>query len=69
MRTAERNFAIFVLSGLLPWLFFSVSLVQGLNSILATRADRKIRIPRRSFPLRGRFELVNFALSLLPCCC
>src|SRR5437762_2801162 len=26
MRTAERNFAIFVLSGLLPWLFFSVSL-------------------------------------------
>jgi len=68
MRTAERNFAIFVLSGLLPWLFFSVSLVQGLNSILANQdLIRKIRIPQAVFPLSVvGSNLVNFALSLLP---
>ena len=68
MRTAERNFAIFVLSGLLPWLFFSVSLVQGLNSILANQElIRKIRIPQAVFPLSVvGSNLVNFALSLLP---
>jgi len=68
MRAAERNFAIFVLSGLLPWLFFSVSLVQGLNSILANQdLIRKIRIPQAVFPLSVvGSNLVNFALSLLP---
>jgi len=68
MRAAERNFAIFVLSGLLPWLFFSVSLVQGLNSILANQElIRKIRIPQAVFPLSVvGSNLVNFALSLLP---
>ncbi|HEY4770107.1 MAG TPA: ABC transporter permease [Myxococcales bacterium] len=68
MRTAERNFAIFVLSGLLPWLFFSVSLVQGLNSILANQElIRKIRIPQAVFPLSVvGSNLVNFTLSLLP---
>jgi ABC-type polysaccharide/polyol phosphate export permease len=68
MRTAERNFAIFVLSGLLPWLFFSVSLVQGLNSIIANQElIRKIRIPQAVFPLSVvGSNLVNFTLSLLP---
>src|SRR5882762_5062766 len=68
MRTAERNFAIFVLSGLLPWLFFSVSLLQGLNSILANQElIRKIRIPQAVFPLSVvGLNLINFDLSLLP---
>ncbi|MGE5048834.1 MAG: ABC transporter permease, partial [Deltaproteobacteria bacterium] len=30
MQSPQRNFAIFLLSALLPWLFFSVAVLQGL---------------------------------------
>ncbi|HEY4882614.1 MAG TPA: ABC transporter permease [Myxococcales bacterium] len=68
MRSPQRNFAIFLLSGLLPWLFFSTSVLQGLNSILANQElIRKVRLPQAVFPLSVvGSNLVNFVLSLLP---
>jgi lipopolysaccharide transport system permease protein len=68
MRSPQRNFAIFLLSGLLPWLFFSTSVLQGLNSILSNQElIRKVRLPQAVFPLSVvGSNLVNFALSLAP---
>ena len=68
MRAPQRNFAIFLLSGLLPWLFFSTSVLQGLNSILTNQElIRKVRLPQAVFPLSVvGSNLVNFSLSLAP---
>src|SRR3954467_5853186 len=68
MRAPQRNFAIFLLSGLLPWLFFSVAVLQGLNSILANQElIRKVRLPQAVFPLSVvGSNLVNFVLSFVP---
>ena len=68
MPVAQRNFSIFLLAALLPWLFFSTALLQGLNSIL-TNQDliRKVRVPQAVFPLSVvGSNLVNFALSMVP---
>ncbi|HTO99069.1 MAG TPA: ABC transporter permease [Myxococcales bacterium] len=68
MKAPQRNFSIFLLSGLLPWLFFSTAVLQGLNSILANQdLIRKVRLPQEVFPLSVvGSNLVNFALSLVP---
>jgi ABC-type polysaccharide/polyol phosphate export permease len=68
MKAPQRNFAIFLLSGLLPWLFFSIAVLQGLNSILVNQElIRKVRLPQAVFPLSVvGSNLVNFALSLVP---
>jgi lipopolysaccharide transport system permease protein len=62
------NFSVFLLSALLPWLYFSTALMQGLNSVLANQElIRKVRLPQAVFPLSVvGSNLVNFALSLLP---
>jgi len=68
MPTTQKNFAIFLLSGLLPWLYFSTALMQGLTSVL-TNQDliRKVRVPQAVFPLSVvASNLVNFGLSLVP---
>ncbi|HYS08122.1 MAG TPA: ABC transporter permease [Myxococcales bacterium] len=68
MRSPQRNFALFLLSGLLPWLFFSTAILQGLTSILTNQElIRKVRLPQAVFPLSVvGSNLVNFALSLFP---
>ena len=68
MRAPRRNFAIFLLSGLLPWLFFSIAILQGLHSILVNQElIRKVRVPQAVFPLSVvGSNLVNFALSFVP---
>jgi lipopolysaccharide transport system permease protein len=68
LRSPQRNFAIFLLSGLLPWLFFSTSVLQGLTSILTNQElIRKVRLPQAVFPLSVvGSNLVNISLSLLP---
>ena len=49
---AQPNFSIFLLAGLLPWLYFSTSLMQGLMSVLSNQElVRKIRLPQAVFPL------------------
>ena len=68
MKAPQRNFAIFLLSGLLPWLFFSIAVLQGLHSILVNQElIRKVRLPQAVFPLSVvGSNLVNFVLSLAP---
>src|SRR4051812_31378630 len=68
MPVAQRNFAIFLLSALLPWIFFSTALVQGLNSIIGNQElIRKVRVPQAVFPLSVvGSNLVNFSLSMVP---
>jgi len=65
---AQPNFALFLLAGLLPWLFFSTALMQGLMSVLVNQElVRKIRLPQAVFPLSVvGSNLVNFTLSLVP---
>ena len=68
MRSDQPNFSVFLLAGLLPWLFLSTSLMQGLNAVLANQdLIRKVRLPQAVFPLSVvGSNLVNFALSLVP---
>ncbi len=68
MPVAQKNFSIFLLAALLPWLFFSTALLQGLNSILMNQdLIRKVRVPQAVFPLSVvGSNLVNFVLSMVP---
>ena len=68
MPAAQHNFTIFLLAGLLPWLFFSTAILQGLNAILGNQElIRKVRLPQAVFPLSVvGSNLVNFTLSLVP---
>jgi lipopolysaccharide transport system permease protein len=65
---ALPNFSIFLLAGLLPWLYFSTALMQGLMSVLVNQElVRKVRLPQAVFPLSVvGSNLVNFVLSLVP---
>ena len=68
MQSAVPDFSIFLLSGLLPWMFLSTALLQGLNSVLGNQElIKKVRVPQAVFPLSVvGSNLVNFGLSLLP---
>src|SRR5438105_971971 len=65
---AMPNFSIFLLAGLLPWLYFSTALLPGLVRVLVNQElVRKIRVPQAVFPLSVvGSNLVNFTLSLVP---
>lgn len=68
MPSASKNFSIFLLAGLLPSIFFSTSVMQGLGSILSSQdLIRKVRVPQAVFPLAVvGSNLVNLTLSLVP---
>ena len=68
MPQSQPNFSIFLLSALLPWLFFSTAVMQGLSSVLNNQdLIRKVRLPQAVFPLSVvGSNLVNFALSMVP---
>lgn len=68
MPSPQNNFAIFLLSALLPWIYFSTAVAQGLTSVLGNQdLIRKIRLPQAVFPLSVvGSNFVNFSLSLLP---
>jgi ABC-type polysaccharide/polyol phosphate export permease len=68
MPAALPNFAVFLLAGLLPWIFFSTALLQGLMSVLVNQElVRKVRVPQAVFPISVvGSNLVNLALSLVP---
>jgi len=68
MPAAMPNFAIFLLAGLLPWIYFSTALLQGLMSVLVNQElVRKVRVPQAVFPISVvGSNLVNLGLSLLP---
>jgi lipopolysaccharide transport system permease protein len=68
MPAALPNFSIFLLAGLLPWIFFSTALLQGLMSVLVNQElVRKVRVPQAVFPISVvASNLVNLGLSLVP---
>jgi ABC-type polysaccharide/polyol phosphate export permease len=68
MPSTQKNFSVFLLSALLPWLFFNTALLQGLHAILGNQElIRKVRVPQAVFPLSVvGSNLVNFALSMAP---
>src|SRR5258706_16333145 len=54
MPAAQPNFAVFLLAGLLPWLYFATSPMQGLMSVLVhPELVRKIPLPPAGFPASG----------------
>jgi ABC-type polysaccharide/polyol phosphate export permease len=61
-----QHFNVFVLSGLLPWNFFSAAVVGATGSIVANAAlVKKVYFPRVLLPVSVVISsLVNFALAL-----
>ncbi len=68
MPSPQHDFAIWLLAGLLPWIFISTAVTQGLTSVLTNQElIRKVRLPQAVFPLSVvASNLVNFTLSLVP---
>jgi homopolymeric O-antigen transport system permease protein len=63
--SGEKPFPIFLFVGLLPWTFFSSSLLGGAASIVANGAIvKKVRLPVQLLPAASVLSaLVNFLLS------
>ena len=62
-----QNFPIFLLSGLLPWNFFSTALLAGSNSVVTnSNLVKKVYFPREILPISTVLAyLVNFLLALV----
>ncbi|HHY58675.1 MAG TPA: ABC transporter permease [Chloroflexi bacterium] len=62
-----ENYPIFLLCGLLPWNFFTASIMSGTNSIVANgNLVKKVFFPREVLPLATVLaNLVNFLLALV----
>ncbi len=67
MRAPIEDFPVYLLSGLLPWTFFSGSLMAGVTSISANgNLVKKIYFPREMLPLSTvLFNMVHFMLSFV----
>ena len=65
--SGEQPFAIFLFVGLLPWTFFSSSLILGAASIVSNGAIvKKVKLPVQLLPAASVLSaLVNFLLSLI----
>lgn len=61
------NYPIFLLCGLLPWNFFTATIMTGANSIVANgNLVKKVFFPREVLPLATVLaNLVNFLLALV----
>jgi ABC-2 type transport system permease protein len=61
-----KNFGLFLLSGILPWMFFSVSLSEATFSILnQIQLLRQFNIPKEFLPLSSILaNFLNFLLGL-----
>ncbi|MGE5207627.1 MAG: ABC transporter permease [Chlamydiota bacterium] len=68
MRFQIDHYAIFLLSMLLPWTFFSQSLAYGVESVVSNASlMKKVRIPKLVFPVAAVLaNVINFVLSLIP---
>lgn len=62
-----ENFPVFVLCGILPWNFFSASVIGSTNSIVGNaHLIKKVYFPREVLPISVVFSnLVNFLLALV----
>lgn len=62
-----KDFPVFLLCGLLPWNFFSISLTVSAGTIVSNgNLIKKVYFPREILPLSAVFaNLINFLLSLI----
>lgn len=62
-----KNFPVFVLCGILPWNFFSASVIGSTNSIVGNaHLIKKVYFPREVLPISAVLSnLVNFVLALV----
>jgi ABC-type polysaccharide/polyol phosphate export permease len=62
-----ENYPIFLLCGLLPWNFFTASVIGSSNSVVAqANLIKKVYFPREVLPIAAVLaQLVNFLLALL----
>lgn len=63
----EYPFALFLLTGLLPWIFFANSLTMAANSIIeSANLIKKVYFPREIIPLSAVLSmLINFLFALV----
>jgi ABC-2 type transport system permease protein len=68
MRFAIPHYAIFLLSVLLPWTFFSQSLSYAVESIVSNGdLIKKVAVPKLVFPMAAvASNIINLLLSLIP---
>jgi ABC-2 type transport system permease protein len=68
MRFAIPHYAIFLLSVLLPWTFFSQSLSYAVDSIVGNgELIKKVSVPKLVFPVAAVVSnSINLVLSLIP---
>jgi len=64
---ATRQYAIFVLVGLIPWNFFSGSMISGTNSVTSNSSlVKKVYFPRELLPVSSILaNLVNFMIAFV----
>ena len=68
MRIPVRHYAVFLISTLIPWTFFSQALTYSAESIVGNgELLKKVAVPKAVFPVAAVLSnTINFALSLLP---
>ena len=68
MRFPIKDYAVFLISTLVPWTFFSQALAYATESIVGNgNLLQKINIAKSVFPVAGILSnLINFFLSLIP---
>lgn len=66
MKVQIPNYILFILSGLLPWSFFSGAIIQGMESVVANAGLlNKVPIPVYVFPYTETLTaIINFAFSI-----
>jgi lipopolysaccharide transport system permease protein len=66
-RDGTRQYAIFVLVGLIPWNFFTGSLMRGTSSVVGNSSlVKKVYFPRELLPFSSILSnLVNFAIAFV----
>jgi ABC-2 type transport system permease protein len=68
MRAPIPHYAVFLISALLPWTFFSQALSYSVESIVGNgELLKKVYVPKSVFPLSAVLaNIINFLLSLIP---
>lgn len=68
MRFSMDHYAIFLLSVLLPWTFFSQALAYSVDSVVGNaELLKKVRVAKLVFPVAAVLaNVINFFLSLIP---
>lgn len=66
MRIEMENYAVFLFCGLLPWIWFSSSLMEGVNSVIdgGSLITRSMLSPEVFPAVKVLSNLINFVLSL-----